>query len=150
MRKLRETSHPIDVDERIPVLVDRLGREPGLVAVILYGSYGTERQDALSDVDLALVFRKDAQPRAADRLRLTGLVIDLLDEDEVSLTFLGRAPLPFQHEVLRTGRPILVRDDEAFADFRERVVSRYCDFIVDYRMILADYDEGLRLEYGAR
>lgn len=150
MRKLREDSRPIDVADRLPALIERLGREPGLAALILYGSYATERQTPLSDVDLAVVFREDAQPGARDRLRLTGLVIDLLDEEDVSLTFLRRAPLPFQHEVLRTGQLLLVRDDAVFADFRERVVHRYCDFIIDYRAILADYDEGLRLEYGAR
>ncbi|MGD2070051.1 MAG: nucleotidyltransferase domain-containing protein [Gemmatimonadota bacterium] len=150
MRKLREDSQPVDVDDRLPALVDRLGREPGLVALILYGSYGTERQVTLSDVDLAVVFRGDALPSAPDRLRLINLVMDLLGEEDVSLSFLGRAPLPFQHEVLRTGRPLLVRDEVAFADFRERVVRRYCDFVIDYRVILEDYDEGLRIEYGAR
>ncbi|HZD05274.1 MAG TPA: hypothetical protein VE173_10160, partial [Longimicrobiales bacterium] len=71
----------------------------------------------------------------------------LLVED-VSLTFLNRAPLPFQHEVLRTGRALLVRDDIALADFREFVIDRYCDFAIDYRAMLEDYDEGLRQAYG--
>lgn len=149
MRKLRNRTDRTDVADRLPRLVEAFRELPGLVALYLYGSSGTPRQTPLSDVDLAVLFRRDARPNAAERLRLTGLAVELLDEEDVSLTFLDRAPLPFQHEVLRTGRPLLVRDGIALADFTEHVLRYYCDFVIDYRQILADYDEGLRQRYGA-
>jgi len=120
------------------------------VALLLFGSHGTENETPLSDVDLAVLFREDAQPDGRERLRLTGLASELLEDDDVSLTFLRRSPLPFQHEVLRTGRPLLVLDEIALADFREYVVGRYCDFVIDYRVVLADYDAFLRESYGSR
>lgn len=58
---------------------DPLRETPGLVALLLYGSYGIDRQTPLSDV--------------------------------------------------------------ALADFRERVIH-HCDFVIDYRVMLEDYDEG--------
>lgn len=149
MRKIRNTGTRIDVSSRIDNLVERFGRLPGLVALYLYGSYDTPHQTPLSDVDLAVLFAEDALPGPDERLRITGVAIEALREDDVSLVFLNRAPLPFQHEVLRTGRPLLVRDEVALADFRERVVDRYCDFVIDYEAMRADYDEGLRRGYGS-
>lgn len=148
MRKIRNTGQPIEVTDRFDALVERFEKVPGMVALYLYGSYDTPLQTPLSDVDLAVVFREDGEPDAKERLRLTGLVIVTLGEDDVSLTFLNRAPLPFQHEVLHTGRPLLIQDDVALADFSERVVKRYCDFVIDYEAMRADYDEGLRQAYG--
>lgn len=149
MRKIRNTGKVIDVKSRLDALGERFSAVPGLVAVYLYGSYDTPLQTPLSDVDLAVVFRGDTAPDADERLRLTGVAMDTLAEDDVSLTFLNRAPLPFQHEVLRTGRPLLVRDEVALADFRERVVHRYCDFVIDYEAMRTDYDEGLRQAHGS-
>lgn len=149
MRELGATSDDPRLAEDLPALVDRFREESGLAALFLYGSHGTPRQTPRSDVDLAVLFRDDVRPSSRRRLRLTALGMELLEQDDVSLTFLGRAPLPFQHEVLRTGRPLLVRDEVALADFRERVIRLYCDFVIDYRVMLADYDEGLRRTYGA-
>lgn len=151
MRKHRTAPGPATaVADRLPALVDRFREVPGLAALILYGSHGTARETPRSDVDLAVVFREDAPPTPEERLGLTSLAMEILRDEDVSLTFLDRAPLPFQHEVLRTGRTLLVQDDIALADFREEVVRRYCDFVIDYRLTLKDYDEGLRRAYGGR
>lgn len=148
MRKIRNTGEPIEVTEGLHALAVRFREVPGLVALILYGSYDTPLQTPLSDVDLAVLFRDDARPDADERSHLTGLAMETLGEEDVSLVFLDRVPLPLQHEVLRTGRPLLVRDEVALADFRERVVHRYCDFVIDYEAMRRDYDEGLRRVYG--
>lgn len=149
MRKLGKTIDHTDVAAALPRLVEAFQDLPELVALYLYGSFDTPRQTPLSDIDLAVLFRPGGGPDASERLRLTGLAVELLDDQDVSLTFLDRAPLPFQHEVLRTGRALLVRDEIALADFKEHVFRYYCDFVIDYRMILADYDEGLRQRYGS-
>lgn len=149
MRKLQSPTGERDVIERFPALVERFRELPGLVALLLFGSQGTDDRTPLSDVDLAVLFREGEEPDGRERLRLTGLAAELLEDDDVSLTFLDRSPLPFRHEVLRTGRPLLVLDEVALADFRERVVHRYCDFAIDYRVVLADYDAFLRETYGA-
>lgn len=150
MRKLQRSNPGTDPGEHLGELVERFSELPGLAALLLFGSYGTDAQTPLSDVDLAVLFRKGEEPDARGRLELTGLATELLEEDDVSLTFLRRAPLPFQHEVLRTGRPLLVPDEVALADFREHVVGRYCDFVIDYRVILSDYDAFLRETHGSR
>lgn len=101
-------------------------------------------------MDLALIHRPGEVPDFEDHLRLIGVVTETLGEDDVSVTILNRAALPFQHEVLRTGRPLLVPDEVALADFKERVIDHFCDFSIDYDAMLRDYDEGLRQAYGTR
>jgi len=149
VRRLGSEGTRFDASDRLGELVRRFRDESGLVALILYGSHRTELQTPLSDIDLAVIFRHGAVPEARDRLRLTGVAVDALGEEDVSVTFLDRSPLPFQHEVLRTGRPLLVVDEVALADFRERVVDRFCDFVIDYEVICADYDAALREAYGS-
>ena len=150
IRKLRSDGRPIDISSRLPELITALAEADGLAAVYLYGSYATPYQTPLSDVDLGLVFRREAVPDFAGILRLVGLVTSVLEEDDVSVTILNDAPLPHQIEVLRTGRPLLVRDEVAHADFVETVIDRASDFVVDYEAVLRDYDEGLCLAYGPR
>lgn len=57
-RKIHNTGRMIDVSDHMPALVEMLGDEPGLVAVYLYGSYGTSDQTPLSDVDEARFFEE--------------------------------------------------------------------------------------------
>ena len=151
MRKLRNDGEPIDVSEALVALCERLAEVPGLVALYLYGSYGTEHQTPLSDVDLAVLFRPEAVPGLDGQLELTGLVTDLLAEDDVSVTLLNKAPLAFQFKVVSSGRSLMVTDPIAHADFLEQLLDRYGDFSVDYVSFLAEYDRSLRedLLHGA-
>lgn len=149
MRKIRNTGVAIDVSHRIDDLLERFGEIPGLVALYLYGSYDTPDQTPLSDVDLAAVFAPGETPDGRERIALAVLATEALGEVDVSLSILDDAPVRFQHKVLRTGRVLLLNDPAALADFQERVVKRYCDFALDYREIVRDYDTGLREAYGS-
>lgn len=148
MRKLRTDGRPFDVDARLPVLRELLGATDGLVAGYLFGSYGTPHQTPLSDVDVALVFRKGAVPSLDDELRLRGEILQALREEDVSIVILNRAQSPFQHRVLSEGRLLYCRDETALADFVEDVLRTYLDFSIDYRHFLQEYDQALRERYA--
>lgn len=124
-----------------------LGGMKGLVAVYLYGSYGTPFQTPLSDVDLALVFAEEQVPQARQHLELIGRITETLQEDDVSVTILNSAPLAFQHKVLAEGRRLLLLDEIAHADFVERTVTRYCDFAIDEARFFEEYDRALIEEF---
>ena len=149
MRKLRNDGEPIRIDDRLDALRAALGEVEGLVAAYLFGSYGTADQTPLSDVDLALVFTRDAVPAFAAEIDLVGLVTGVLGEDDVSVTVLNRAPCAFQRRVLAEGRPLLTTDDVALADFVEEVIDRYCDFAIDREHFLREYDDALRERFDA-
>jgi predicted nucleotidyltransferase len=149
MRRLRIDGKPIDVDDRLPDLVETLRSVEGLVAAYLFGSYGTAYQTPLSDVDIALVFRDDAVPDFEADLRLLGTITSALAEDDVSIVILNGADVIFQFRVLETGRPLLVTDSTALADFSARVFSRHADFRIDYDRFLQEYDEARVARYGS-
>lgn len=148
MRHLHNDGKLINVDPYLDELVAQLREVPGLVAVYLYGSYGTPLQTPLSDVDLALVFRLGSEPAFDEELRLIGLVTEILREEDVSVTVLNRSPSPFQYRVLSTGRKLLVTDEVALADFCEWVCKRHGDFVIDYENFLREYDQALVEAYG--
>ena len=143
MRKLAVDGRPIDVSEHLPALLDRLRQEPGLLAVYLFGSYGTAHQTPLSDVDLALLFRRSGVPDFDRELELIGLATETLHEEDVSVSILNRAPLALQFKVIAGGRHLLVTDELAHADLVEEIVDRYCDFAIDERAFAREYDRTL-------
>lgn len=146
-RKIRNDGRAIDVSASLPAMARRLAEEPGLVAVYLFGSYGTTSQTPLSDVDLALLFEPGREPSAERHAQLIGLVMESLREDDVSVMVLNRAPLALRHKVLAEGRPLVVLDEIALADFVEQTITRYSDFAVDEARLHEGYDRALVEEY---
>ncbi|NJL26947.1 MAG: nucleotidyltransferase domain-containing protein [Thermoanaerobaculia bacterium] len=148
MRHLRNHHEPIQVDAYWGELEARLREVPGLIAVYLYGSYGTPLQTPLSDVDLALVFRLGSEPSFDAELELAGVVTETLREEDVSAVVLNRSPSPFQYRVLSTGRKLFATDETALSDFVEQVCKRHGDFVIDYERFAREYDQALVEAYG--
>jgi len=146
-RKIRNTGRAIDVSAHMAALVRLLGRVRGLAAAYLYGSYGSQFQTPLSDVDIGVLFSDGDEPSFKQRLQLIGRISEVLHEDDVSVTVLNSAPLAFQHRVLAEGRPLLICDEIAHADFLERTISRYGDFAIDEARFFEEYDKALVEEY---
>ena len=146
-RKLGTTGAPIDVSSRWDELRRTLEDVDGLAAVYLYGSYGTPYQTPLSDVDLALIFRRPSERSWRQKARLTGEIMAALDEEDVSVSFLDEAPVAFQHKVIAEGRLLYLFDEEVHADFLARTFSRYSDFAVAEARFLREYDACLVEEY---
>ncbi|HEV2851527.1 MAG TPA: nucleotidyltransferase domain-containing protein [Thermoanaerobaculia bacterium] len=138
----------IDVEPYLEDLRRYLEDLDGLVAAWIYGSYGTPLQTPLSDLDLALLFRKEGVPDFKRQLEIYGKIPEILHEDDVSITILNRSPILFQFRVLETGSRLVCRDPVALADFVEWVISRHGDFIVDHQRFVAEYDQALVERYG--
>lgn len=148
MRKLRIDGKPIDITPRMGALQECLRGIPGLATAYLFGSYGTPYQTPLSDVDLALVFRRDAVPSFKHELEFLGMILDALGEEDVSVTILNRANVIFQFRVLQTGRLLHCADPIALADFVEEVLGRHADFAIDYEAFLREHRQALREIYA--
>jgi predicted nucleotidyltransferase len=148
MRKLHNDGRLIEIDDRLPALKEALRTIPGLAACYLHGSYGTEWQTPLSDVDLALVFRPGRRSDFPGDLDLIGTVVGALREEDVSVTVLNRAPLALRFDILAKGRPLFVFDEIALADFVEETIDRHGDFSVDRDRFLAEYDRALVEDYA--
>ncbi|MFL6235287.1 MAG: type VII toxin-antitoxin system MntA family adenylyltransferase antitoxin [Thermoanaerobaculia bacterium] len=144
---MRRSEHGSPIDVR-PYLREYLENVGGLVAAWVFGSYGTPFQTPLSDLDLALLFRRDRVPDLPRQGQLYADIPEILHEEDVSITILNRAPVLFQFRVLETGRLLLCRDPIALADFTEEVISRHADFIIYYEKLLKEYNEAFRERHG--
>lgn len=138
-RKLRNTGVAIDVSAHLPALLAELRENPAIVAVYLYGSYDTPYQTPLSDIDVAVLFRRDRVPDSRGQIDLINQVTGGLHEENVSVLILNTAPLSLQFTVVSEGQRILVTDEIAHADFLEVLFNRYGDFaIVQAKLVDSD------------
>lgn len=135
----------LDPDGRVLDVEDGLRRLPGAAAargdvdaLWLFGSYGTERQTALSDVDIAVLPRRGTQPDIHWLLHCSAWLAELLATDEVDAVRIDTAPLWLQAEIVDTGRLLFVRDPVRLADYIEDLWRLWGDFVIDWRAFQAE------------
>jgi len=134
------------VDDRLDDVRDYLSAEPSVAAAFLFGSYGTDYQNPLSDLDIAVLFVPGTEVNPDAVGRISGDLADLFGEDDVNVVALNKVPITLQFEVLSTGR-LLCKKGLYLEDFHEFVCKRYADFKIDLDTFYADYDEALRVVY---
>lgn len=137
----------IDIDECIPSLIKYLEQQEDVLAAMIYGSYGTEFQTPLSDVDLAILFYRDRKPGVERLLALEAEIAATCREDDINVLCLNDADVMLQFRVIETGRLIFQRDPVALSDFREYVFKVYGDFAPFFREASREYDRTLREAY---
>lgn len=104
-----------------------LAEQPAIVFAVLYGSAAED--GPFRDVDVAVMVDRAQLPREQD-LDFTFELTEALEAvapAPVDVRLLNEAPLPYRYNVSR-GRPLLVRDDEAWYMFLERTWDEYLDF----------------------
>jgi predicted nucleotidyltransferase len=138
------TPVPIDVETRLPRLVEAFARDGQIEAIWLFGSRARNEADALSDVDIAVLARGDLDASALwDRqLEWTRFAVDALGTHEVSIQALNRVPVALRHAILRDGRLLWSCSPEIAADFAARCLKEYLDF----KPYLDAYDRDLLRE----
>ena len=134
-------------DEQIKQIVYFIEKQKDVVALFLFGSYGTKYQNYLSDVDFAIL------PSSLESVD-THKEVDFLTElqtlgrsDDINLINLFKVPVTLQRRILDEGRILFCRDEIALADFKEHVIRIYCDFEPDLKAFYPDYDAALREEF---
>lgn len=119
-----------------------------LAAVYLYGSRARGRRTALSDVDLAILFRDGvSEEERWEELPALGSAVARALADggsgapEVDVHDLDALPLAVQGRVLTEGRLLLSRHEVRRVRFEETTRRRYFDFLPFLRR---DTERGLR------
>jgi hypothetical protein len=95
---------------------------PDLELLVLFGSTGTDRHRARSDVDLAI---RCTGPADLDALHLA--LAPRAGTDRLDLVDLRRAGPLLAFEVARSGRLLFERRAGAFREFQSLASRRYCD-----------------------
>jgi predicted nucleotidyltransferase len=127
---------------KLDALAQRWSRDRDVAAAFLHGSRGRGAARAQSDVDLAVVLRKElsASERWRKRLGLLEAATSQLGTDAVDLVILEEAPAALAHRAIRDGRLILDSDPRRRVEVVENVFRRYLDEAWLRQML----DEGLR------
>jgi predicted nucleotidyltransferase len=109
--------------KRLPPEVERLKevllKDSNVLFAYLFGSYAAGLQCKESDVDLAVYFKEALRPlELLDYLHFLSEVAGRY----VHLVSLNSASPFLKFQVLKTGLPLVVRNREALASFKERVM----------------------------
>lgn len=131
----------VDVEARLPRLVEALAGNDRVEAVWLFGSRARSEHDALSDVDLAVLVRDglDASALWEAQLAWTGLAVDVVGTDEIAVHVVNRLPVAVRHAILRDARLLWARTPEIPADVWARTLKEY----LDLKPYLDRYDRDL-------
>lgn len=100
--------------------------------VYLLGSYGTDRFNAESDIDLAAYFKEYVDFN--QRLQLSSKISELTGRD-VDLVDMRNIDPIFARQVIETGRLILDNNHSILVNWQVTQLAKYIDFKMDRRAI---------------
>jgi predicted nucleotidyltransferase len=97
MITFRPISH--NVRELLPLLPDYLEKDKKSYLSYLFGSFASEKERKLSDVDIAVLLKEGIEP-LEKQLNLLADFTFILKTDEVDLVILNRAPISLQYTII--------------------------------------------------
>jgi predicted nucleotidyltransferase len=123
---------------KVELLLTMARNDAEMLAVILYGSRARGDDHVGSDVDVCLVLTARTRESATvGRLALAyASVVDL------DVQVFQRLPLYVRRRVLKEGRVLFVRDEDALYDLAFRTVREYESFRPRYQAYLAEVARG--------
>ena len=117
----------------------------GVLLVLLFGSFGTDREHELSDVDIAVLLDKSIP--LMDELEMAADLSLILGRDSLDLVLLRNASVNIAHRALTEGRTVFELDPLQTAEFVESTLNHYRDFGYRLRQIDMEFEEKLREDY---
>lgn len=123
----------------IQKLLQKARKDEEVLAVILFGSYARGEASPLSDVDVCLVLHS----KTVDRLRMAQKGLDYLAEfPHLDIQIFQLLPLAIQKRVLKEGKVLYSRNDEALYDIAYSTVKAFKDFRYKYYDYLEEVGRG--------
>lgn len=118
------------VADHIPVLIEEMSNDPGVVALFSFGSLARSDLKPLSDLDFAVLVSKSLDPKARfeKHLNLIGLFNQVFKTDEIDLVLLNDISRGFSYNVIFSGRMLYCSNRSELNDFIEKTVKFFLDF----------------------
>ena len=110
--------HPIahNVRKLLPLLPNYLENDKDISLTYLFGSFASEKERKLSDVDIAVLLKEGIEP-LEKQLNLLSEITFILKTDEVDLVILNRAPISLQYTIISEGKLLVNREDKLRRDY---------------------------------
>jgi len=116
--------------KKLPPEVKRLeeifSKDPNVLFAYLFGSYAAGLQTDRSDIDVAVYFKDP--PKGLELLDYLYRLSEVAGRD-VHLVSLNSASPFLKFQVLRNGFPLVVRNRESLASFKEKVMIEREDYL---------------------
>ncbi len=100
MVRLNKAPEMINIDLHLEDICIYFANRKNVAAAFLLGSYGTQYQTILSDVDTAVLFVPNATVNFEIELSILADLTNITGEEDINLVVLNKATLPLQFEVL--------------------------------------------------
>lgn len=99
--------------------------DPNVSFALIFGSSVSGRQRSPKDIDIAVYFVSPPEPAAI--LTLINRLSDLAGR-EADVVVLNNASAFLRHQVMKTGRTLVIKDSLAYRRFREKTISDYDEY----------------------
>lgn len=118
------------IEQRLNELANAVQGMQEIDALYLFGSQASQTANKLSDIDLAVLLRKDApMVQYFDYRRAYGVKFsDILKMERVDVIILNEASILLAHEVLSARKILFERDPAHRVEFEVHAVDAYLDF----------------------
>ena len=113
-------------------------------AILLFGSYARNSQNAESDVDLAIKVKKEIQPK--ELFEIKRKLEDIFEKD-VDLIDLNNTQDGIRYEILMNGVTIYVKDDLKFELYKLDMYREYLELNESRQTIIDNIKKGGKI-YG--
>jgi len=133
-------------EKQVEKIKEYMKNQNEVVALYLYGSYGTKYQTPLSDVDLAFLPVNQYGVDVYKELEFASELQHIGENENINLVNLLKVPVTLQMNILKNGQLLFCKDKISLADFKEFVILSYCDFAPDLNEFYKEYDKGMQEE----
>lgn len=93
--------------------------------IYIFGSYAKGKNDKNSDLDVAVLLEKGYSP--LDKLSLIGDLIDIFKRDDIDLVILNDGNPVLEHQVIKHGKLVYMKDEDIKVNYEVRVLKVYMD-----------------------
>jgi len=122
--------------ETIALIADCLKKYPSLEFSYIHGSFMTENK--FRDIDVAVYLKTMPFYPLQAELDLETDLMKVINKYPVEVRLLNGAPLSFRYNVIKSGKPLVVIDDDARSDFEESTLFHYFDFAPYRKMYMKE------------
>jgi len=129
-----------DMKARLEKFLLKVRDDPEIPAVFLFGSAARGEQGPTSDVDICLVFA----PGISDRLYMAQKRLNYMSEapEGLDIQVFQLLPLYIRHRILKEGKVLFCRDEDALYDIAFATIKAFEDFRHIYREYLDEVARG--------
>ena len=109
----------------IRILKEVLEKDENVIFAYLFGSQVSGLATEKSDIDVAVYFK--LPPEGVEKLDYAVKLEDVVKK-EIDLVVLNEASPFLRFHILRTGVPLVVKDSEVLAKFKEKAMKDYDEY----------------------